>query len=218
MGIGREEALQVLEEIAVSMAEQYSSKPSPDALVKRALAQRDAVLKAIAARLAEKGESLSGPELEFIVQYAPEIAGRAAPALLQAALKTGAGYIVDALRDLWAIHGNPTKAPCPRCGFKSLTPDYTCIVCGSSVSEEEFKSHIGFESLLKRWAEHVPRELVEEALRAGYVYYEDDEILAPSQPGSPLRIQVFLSRREKEALRELVASSRKGETRASTSY
>ena len=198
----------VLESIAAGIAEQYSSKPSPESVARRAAAQREQLLKAVAARLVERAEDLEPSEIEFIVQFAPEVAGKAAPALYQAAEKAGASHIVDALRDLWALYGSPTKAPCPRCGFKALTPDYTCIVCGASVGEEEFKRHVGFDRLLESWASRAPAELVEEARRAGYVYYEDDEVKAPSEPGSPLRVQVFLSKREREALERVLASRR----------
>ena len=200
MGIKKEEVIPLLEDIAMSIAEEYSSRPSPDSVAKRALAQRDSLLKAVAARLSEKGERLSLEELEFIVQYSPEIAGKAAPLLYQVARSYRADHLIPALRDLWSLHGKPTKAECPRCGFKALTPDYACIICGASVSEGEFKRYIGFERLLKTWAYRAPLQLLEEALRAGYVYYEDGEIKAPSEPGSRLRLQVFLSRAERSIL------------------
>ena len=214
MGVKREEAIPLLEDIALSIAEEYSSKPSPESVAKRALAQRDSLLKAIAARLSEKGERLSLEELEFIVQYSPEIAGRAAPLLYQVARSYGADHLIPALRDLWNLHGKPAGAECPRCGFKALTPDYTCIVCGASVGEEEFKGYVGFERLLESWAHRAPPQLVEEALRAGYVYYEDGGVKAPSEPGSRLRLQVFLSRAERMVL-EKVLSERASQTSSS---
>ncbi|MCE4611334.1 MAG: hypothetical protein F7B17_05120 [Desulfurococcales archaeon] len=216
MGVGREDVIPLLEDIALSIAGEYSSKPSPESVARRALAQRDALLKALAAKLAEKGEKLSLEELEFIIQYAPEVAGRAAPLLYHVARSYGADHLMPALRDLWSLYGNPTKAECPRCGFRALTPDYTCVVCGASVGESEFKARIAFERLLEAWALRAPLQLVEEAIRAGYVYYEDGEIKAPSEPGSRLRLQVFLSRSEREIL-EKALERVKAEKASSTS-
>ncbi len=196
----------VLEPIVMDIVQQVS-RPNPDSIVKRVVAGKQQFLKGLAARLIELGESLTREQLDFILMNAPELAGRAAPLLYHVAVKLGAGYAVEALRDLWQVYGQPTVAPCPRCGFKSLTPDYTCVVCGASVGEEEFKSYVGFRSLLKRLALRAPR-LAVEAARAGYVYYEDGEVKAPSEPHSPLAIQVYLGRGEREELLSLAEESK----------
>lgn len=203
LGVPPEDALEIIEDIASSIAEQYSSKPQPEAIARRIEAQRDVLLKAVAARLVERrGEDLSLQQLELVVQAAPEVAGRAAPLLYRAAAKHRADYIADALRGLWIRYGSPTKAECPRCGFRALTPEFTCLVCGSSVDESEVKQALGFEGLLESWALTAPSEMVREALRAGFVYYEDGEIRAPSEPHSAMALQLFLNRRERAVLEE----------------
>jgi len=188
----------VLEPIVMDIIQQVS-RPNPDSIVKRILAGRQQFLKGLAARLLELGDELRREHLDFILMYAPEIAGKAAPLLYHVAVKAGAEDAVEALRDLWVSYGAPTKAPCPRCGFKALTPDYSCLVCGASVSEDEFKVYVGFRVLLRRLAARSPM-LAREAARAGYVYYEDGEVKAPSEPRSDQAIQVYLSRVEKEEL------------------
>ncbi len=197
-GIDERVLRDVLEPIVLDIVQQVS-RPNPDSIVKRVIAGKQHFLKGLAARLLDLGDELTREQLDFILVNAPDIAGRAAPLLYHVAVRHGAHYAVEALRDLWASYGNPTAAPCPRCGFKALTPDYSCIVCGSSISEDEFKAHVGLRSLLQRLKIRAPR-LAIEAARAGYVYYDDGEVKAPSEPHSPSAIQVYLSRSEKEEL------------------
>ncbi len=202
----RELVEEVLTEIALSIAEQYASKPSPDSVAKRMIANREPLYKAVASRLASNPDRLGVEEVEFIVRAAPEIAGRSAPLLYDAIIRLGASHLLEELRRLWELYGNPTSAECPRCGLKALTPDYTCIVCGSQVDEREFKDHVGFHRSLRAWARASPPQIVVEAYRAGYVYYEDGIIKAPSEPRGRLALQVFLSRREKEELGEIAGA------------
>lgn len=197
-GIDEKVLRDVLEPIVLDIVQQVS-RPNSDSIAKRVLASRQQFLKGLAARLIELGDSLTREQLDFILIHAPELAGRAAPIIYPVVVKLGATHIVDALRDLWAAYGSPTAAPCPRCGFKALTPEYTCIVCGASVGEDEFKASIGFRELLRRLALRSP-VLAVEAARAGYVYYEDGDVRAPSEPRGELAIQVYLSRRDREEL------------------
>ncbi len=207
LGLSYDELREVIEPIVVEIVENRKTKPSIESLIKRIINNKQLLFKAIASKLAGK-EELTLEQLEFIITNAPELAGRAAPLLYDKARRLQADYLIDSLRYLWQRYGKPTRIRCPYCGFYSVTPDMKCIVCGREVDERDLKQSIGFEKLLREFAEHSDRALVEEVIRAGYVIY-DGEIHPPS--AAPLHragVQLFLSRREKELLRSILEEAR----------
>ena len=199
LGLTERELREVIEPVIESIAEARSTKPSDESLIKRITGNRHLILKAIAAKLAER-DDLSVEQLEFIVSYAPEIAGRMAPKLYRIAEKQGAEHIIDSLRHLWDRYGKPMSIACPYCGFRAVTPDLTCIVCGRSIEEDDLKRSIGFEGLLEAFARRAPKPIVLEVYRSGFVVY-DGEIHPPSMRSrAPLGVILYLSKKEKEAL------------------
>lgn len=196
----------VLEPIVYEIAGR-ASRPNPESIAKRVILMRGQFLKGVAARLLEFGGELTREQLEFVLVHAPDLGGRAAPLLYDVAVRLGASDLIESLRDLWEAYGRPTAARCPRCGFKALGPDLACLVCGAAVSEEELKRSIGFGDMLRRFAKSAPRRLVEEVLAAGYVYYEDGVLKAPSEPRGPYAVQLILGRREREELRAILTAA-----------
>ncbi|GBF09052.1 conserved hypothetical protein [Aeropyrum pernix] len=201
LGLSSDEIRDVLEPIVLEAASTLS-RPTAEGIARKIIGQKHLFLKALASRLAESVDRLTRERLEFIVQSAPEIAGKAAPALYDAARRLGADDIVEELRMLWEAYGSPTKARCPKCGFKALTPELWCLVCKRTSSEEEFKEYIGFQKLLEMWASRAPEELVEEVLRSSIIYYEDGALAAPSEPKTPLAVPLTLGSREKSIVKK----------------
>jgi hypothetical protein len=174
-------------------------------LVKRFTFYKEEVYKYLARKALEAG-SLNEELAEFIVYSAPEIAGKAASWLY--GLVKGSSAALDMLRSLWLRYGRPTPLICPVCNFSSLAPDLTCLICGSTPSEEDVKKANNFEEELKSAIKEWHRSLVEEVIRAGYVYYDynDREIKPPSmaKPGGA-KAQITLNVREKMMLREYLS-------------
>ncbi|MEB3806301.1 MAG: TFIIB-type zinc ribbon-containing protein [Desulfurococcales archaeon] len=204
LGLKEAELRDVIEPIVASIVEARKTKPTAESIIKRIINSRQTLYKAIAAKLLER-DTLSLEQLEFIVTYAPELAGRAAPKLYRIAKELNADYIVDTLRYLWQRYGTPTRVRCPYCGFDSVTPDLTCIVCGRSVEERDLKEEIGFDRLLADLARSGHRDVVEEILRAGFAVY-DGEIYPPSlRSRHPYGVILYLTRREKMLLKSLLS-------------
>ncbi|MEB3816850.1 MAG: hypothetical protein LRS46_02785 [Desulfurococcales archaeon] len=205
-GLSPDDIKDIVADIVQGIAASRSTKPSNESILKNILRNKDSLLKAVAAMLLDRGPPYTVEQLELIISYAPELAGRAAPLLYHEARRLGAEHIVEALRDLWRRYGRPTPIQCPRCGFHAVTPELTCMVCGASLSEEEVKRAVGFRRLLESFARRSSPQLVLEVIRAGYVVL-DDEVKPPSlkKPGE-FGVQLFLSREEKELLRSLLAS------------
>ena len=203
-GFSSDDAKDVIAEMIYAIAEGRSSKLTEDAALKKIMASKDSLLKALAVRLLYKGIRLSREQLEFIVSYAPEQAGAAAPYLYAEAKRLGATDIIDTLRSLWSRYGRPTPIECPRCGFRAVTPDLTCMICGAELSEREIKDHMGFKRVLVETAKSLHPRLIEEMIAAGYVVIDGD-IHPPSMaPRQGFSLTLHLSRDEKESLRSLL--------------
>ena len=207
-GFSADDVKDVIAEMVYAIAEGRSSKLTEEAALKKIMASKDSLLKALAIRLLYRGIRLSREQLEFIVSYAPEQAGAAAPYLYGEAKRLGATDIIDTLRSLWSRYGRPTPIECPRCGFRAVTPDLTCMICGAELTEKEVKEHIDFKRILVEAAKKLHPRLVEEIIAAGYVVVDDD-IHPPSMaPRQGFSLTLHLSRDEKETLRSLLQGGR----------
>ncbi len=196
----------ILEEIVAGIAESRSTKPSIESLINNIIRNKRMFYKAVAAKLILK-ENLTVEQLEFILDKAPELAGRAAPRLYRIAKDLGADHVIDGLRALWFQYGKPTPFTCPRCGFMALTPELVCMVCGEEVSEEEFKESIRFRELLKTLVEESPSSAYE-ILSAGFVLYDGVRLGPPRSrallSGTPL-IGLYSYSGEKRLVAEIAS-------------
>jgi len=208
IGIGVDDIRDILEDIIQGIAESRSTKPSIESLVKNIVRNKLLFYKSIATKLIFK-DNLTLEQLEFIVSYAPEAAGRAAPKLYHVAREIGADHIVEALRALWARYGKPTPFTCPRCGFRALGPDLRCMVCGAEVTEEEIKKLIDFNKIITIIAKNNPVAAFE-IVSAGFALYDGETVRPPSArpllSGRPV-IELYLTRSEKEEI-ERIARNR----------
>ncbi|MGC9071169.1 MAG: hypothetical protein ACP5HK_00510 [Acidilobus sp.] len=203
-GITLDDAKGVISDMVYAIAESRSSKLTDEVALKKVTAAKDNLMKALANVILSRGTRLTREQLEFIVSYAQEAAGKAAPYLYHEAKRLGADDIVDTLRSLWLQYGKPTPVECPRCGFRAVTPDLACLVCGAQLSERELKEHMGFSRLLIETAKRLHSRLVEEMISAGYVVL-NGEIRPPSlAPRDGFAIVIHLSRAEKDSLRSLI--------------
>lgn len=202
----------IVADIVGGIVENRATKPTIESLVKNLERNKRMVLKAIAAKLVAL-EDLSVEQLEFILAYAPEIAGKAAPHLYRIAKEKGADHVIEALRVLWVQYGTPTRIECPYCGFNSVTPGLYCMVCGREVRESDLKEKIGFRGLLEMFASTAPLSLVQEILSSGFVLY-DGEIKPPSmRPQSPGAVELFLTSEEKKLVSRIIEERLKGGSR-----
>ncbi len=208
LGLRREEYVEMLKPIVSGLLEQYSSRPSKQAVASKLLANPRPVYLYAAAYVLEKREELTEEQVEFIVSNAPEIAARYASRLYEAAVKHGRRDLVAMLRSAWEQYGHPTPVPCPRCGFRAVTPDLVCMVCGYELDEKEAKEAIDFEARLREFAEMYPASDVREAVERGYVIVGVDYLKPPSADREPTDIVLHLDQRERELLRRLLVEKR----------
>ncbi len=202
IGIPREIVASMIREIVLDLASQMATKPKPDPVFNRIKRNIAGFEKALAAKLLEKTEEPRGDVLEFIITRNPELAVKAAPRLYPLLKRVNRGDLVEVLRDLWNSSPRGFPLVCPRCGFRSLTPDFTCVVCGYTAREEEVKEANNFEEKLSELMERLDSKSLEMLLQKGFVYVLPDGRLdvgdkAETQ-SSPV---IFLSKSERELVR-----------------
>ncbi len=201
LGLTEEELTEALE-APVSMV-LGASKPSIEALIKRLKRHLTNVYSMIAAYILENRDRLTAEQLEFVVAYGGRVAAGAVGRLYDEARRLGREDLVPLLRAAWEKYGKPSPVKCPRCGFRAVTPDLTCTVCGHTVSEDEARRQLGFEEMVKVFAETADERSLKEALEAGVVYVTGTGVwtlrLAPREkPG----VIIGLSEEEKRVIRE----------------
>lgn len=202
--VGFDIVYEIVRDIVEGIVSSRSTKPSVDSVVKQIASSPQAFLKALAARLLEDVDSLTDEQLDFIVTNAPDLAGRAAPLLYRRALEVGARHVVESLRHLWNVYGKPTPITCPRCGFRSVAPNLTCMVCGAVLDESEVKESVRFKELISEFAEKADPALVQEVLRAGFVLL-NHEVNPPSLRASlSFYVELYLSSEEKRMVKSIL--------------
>ncbi|MEB3772543.1 MAG: hypothetical protein GSR82_02550 [Desulfurococcales archaeon] len=198
MGIPREVVRSIVSEIAENIAEQMVSKPKPGPVYNRINRNIHLFEKALAAKLAENPETLTGDQLEFIITRNPELAGRIAPLLLDRLKEEGRDDLVEVLRELWAEEHPEFQLKCPRCGFRSLAPDFHCVVCGYEASEEEVRKHNNIDQELETFIENAGPSELRKLLSTGFFYYTTGIELPGDDSGKGYMF--FLTRRDRERI------------------
>ena len=215
LGLTREQYLELLKDIIIQLYGSLSSYTKASVLAKRFMRYRDRVYPVIAARLASMLDKFNDTQLEFIVfNIGDEVLGLA-PKLYEYLRKVGRDDLISMLRSKWAtawINRRSKVLPveCPKCGFNSLMPDLTCLVCSSSVSEKELKERIKFKELLKEFSNLASCDELKEVLKRGYVRVNNVGIVPPSFPRSRVDIEVYLSGNEINIVKSAYESKCKG--------
>lgn len=203
LALDRDSYKEMLKPIVEGILEQYSSRPSKDAVISKMQGALNNVYMMASAYLLEKLNRLTPEQLEFVATYGGPVAARYISRLYREALRSNRTDLLPILRSLWEQYGRPTPIPCPRCGFRAVTPDLECMVCGYVLSEREAKEAIDFEYRLAELVEFYPASDVLDAIDKGIVLV-GETIKPPSAPREPTDIVLHLSRSEKEKLRKLL--------------
>ena len=209
LGLSRDQYREMLKPVVEGILSMYSSRPSNDAIIGRMRTTAQNLYMMASAYLLEKMDKLTQEQLEFVVANGGPVAGKYAPKLYRIAVELGRTDLIPQIRYLWEMYGNPTPIPCPRCGFRALTPELRCMVCGYEAKEKEVKKVLDFEARLKEFAEEASVEEVREVIEKGFVVV-GETVKAPSAPREPFDVELRLTREELSLLRKLVEERRRG--------
>jgi len=208
LNLTRQEYVEILKPIVEGIASTYS-RPSKEAILARLKAVADRVYMMVSAYLLEKKENVSEEQLEFIVSYGGPVLCRHVQRIYSQLKVYGRSDLIGQLRVSWERYCNPTPISCPRCGFRALTPDLVCMVCGYEAGEEEVKRAIDFEQKLREFVEIYDKASVEEAIERGYVLV-GETVKPPSAQREPYDIELRLSKSEREFMKRLLSERKIG--------
>jgi hypothetical protein len=211
LGLKKETWVDVLKDILVDLYGSTSSYKSVDDIVRRLLRNSDRVFPAIATRLAHVLDNPSPDQLEFIASNVGDSILELAPKIYGWLTKLGRNDLLGTLRFKWRTAWSRSRTAvlpvaCPKCGFNALMPDLVCLVCGFSVSEGELKKHISFTEKLKEFLNSLDCQELAKLLKYDYVLVNDLGVKHPAGDRSPIDIEVFLSKSEKDLVREAYGS------------
>jgi len=175
--LGKELIKSVLDMIITSS----SYKPSLNVLLKRIDRHRRKINKLISAILLESLSSLNTEQLEFIINYGEEVIIPYISDLYKYALKHGREDLIGYLQYLWDKYGRKSSIQCPKCGFYSIMPDLSCIVCGHIVSEEYIRERLGFDEKFNEYLSNASVARLREVIDIGFVLVSDIDIKSPRE-------------------------------------
>lgn len=209
LGLTRQEYVEMLKPVIEGIASSYS-RSSKEAILARLRTTADRIYMMASAYLLEKKEKMTEEQLEFVVLYGGPVLCRHMQRVYNQLRMYGRDDLIGQLRLSWERYCNPTPIPCPRCGFRALTPDLVCMVCGYEADENEVKKAIDFEQKIREFVEMYDKASVEEAIERGYVLI-GETIKPPSAKREPCDIELRLSKSEKELMRRLLSEKKMGQ-------
>ncbi|ADV65332.1 hypothetical protein [Desulfurococcus mucosus] len=169
LDLGEETARTIAREIAEMVVSSYASKPSPDSILRKIQRSREQVNEYIAGRILEMIEKPGPLTLEFLVSNGGRAILREVGRIYKLLSEYNRLDLVDALQNLWNKYGGKGMVRCPKCGFNSVSPDYTCIVCGSPVPEKHVREELGFAEKFKQYVKAASIAELREVLDAGFL-------------------------------------------------
>ena len=217
LGLSKDKYKELLSDIIVQLYGSLTSYSNVKTLAKRYARARDRINELLAARLAYMLKEPTHGQLEFIVyNLGPNTTLSVAPKLYPILKKKGLDDLIDILRVKWrsawlAKRREGLLPPCPKCGFNSLTPLMTCLVCGSSVSDSEVRSTADFKEKFKEYVSEASCEDLRKLLRHSSVLYSDLGIKPPWEGRGRVDVEVYLSRAEVELIKSEIERRCRGQ-------
>ena len=147
-------------------------------------------------------------QLEFIVNSVNEGVLQVAPRIFEFIHRTGRDDLLDILRVKWANAWLRRKldvlpAECPKCGFNSLMPNLTCLVCGTSFTDREYKTGSNFMDEYLRFLKGMSCEELERLRKYDYVLVDGAGIKPPWEDRIPIDIEIYLGSKDKQLLKKV---------------
>ena len=208
LGLSEAQYIELLHDILTQLYGSLTTRKDVETLVKRYDRNKELINELIANRLIQMFENLSPSLLDFIVASVKDSVLSVAPRIYSQIIREKRTDLIEILKIKWfnAWITHRTRIPpitCPKCGFNSLMPDLSCLVCGSTVSESLLKKHVDFEKNLERFARELPCNELRDLLNYDLVLINSEGIKKPTDIKSPVDIEVYLTPKEKKVIREV---------------
>ncbi len=206
LGLTREQYIDLLKDIIIQLYGSTSSYAKAEVIAKRFMRYSERVYPIIASRLTMQLSKFTPTQLEFIVYNIGDSILGLAPKIYVEVKKAGRDDLLQILRNKWANMWLKNKLPvlpteCPKCGFNALMPDLSCLVCGASVSEREVKERINFKEALADFVSSLTCEQLSDLIKYDYILVNGLGLKHPKERRTPIDVEIYLSRSEKEIVR-----------------
>lgn len=211
LGLSEAQYVELLHEILTQLYGSPTTRTDVETVVKRYNRHKETINELIANKLIYVFETLPPHLLDFVVASIRDSVLFVAPKIYEQIVKEKRTDLTEILRIKW-FDGWVRKKyrippiTCPRCGFNSVMPDLSCLVCGFSVSESQLKKHVDFERNLERFVKELSCGELKELLNYESVFINSQEIKKPTEIRSPVDIELYLTPKEKKIIRETYIS------------
>lgn len=216
LGLNEKQYKELLSDIIIELYGSLTSYSNVKVVAKRYLRARDKINEVIAARLAFMVDKLSPEQLEFIVfNIGVNTALSVIPRIYGFLKKLGRDDLLDVLRVKWRNSWLKKKyavlpPQCPYCGFNSLMPDLTCLVCGALVSEKDIVNSKDFKTKFAELVKALDCEELKNMLKHDVVLYNDSEVKLPTRGRLPVDIEVYVPQNLKSIIRSEIKEKCEG--------
>lgn len=179
LGLNTEQGYRVVSEILDKLYSESSTTPTLDAIIKKIKRHADQVNSMIALYLLTNKSILNDQQLEFVVINGGRVVVEYVSELYKLIKKKNRDDLVNQLMYLWEKYGYVSPVKCPKCGFRSIMPDYSCIICGYVVSEEYVREELDFDNKFKMYIEQASIAELRDVLNIGFVLLSDTGVYSP---------------------------------------
>ncbi len=207
LGLTKEQYKELLSDILIELYGSLTSYSNVKVIAKRYLRARDKINEVIAARLAFMLNELTPEQLEFIAfNVDVNTALSVIPRIYRFLRKLGRNDLLDILRVKWRNSWLKKKygvlpPQCPYCGFNSLMPDLTCLVCGALVSEKDIIESKEFRVKFMELIQGLDCTELRALLKHDIILYNDNEVKPPTQGRLPIDVEVYIPQSLKNIIR-----------------
>ncbi|MEM1703338.1 MAG: hypothetical protein QXQ31_04715 [Zestosphaera sp.] len=211
LGLSAAQYVEILHDILTQLYGSPTTRTDVETVVKRYNRHKEIINELIANKLVQMFENLLPNLLDFIVASVKDSVLLVAPKIYGQVVREKRTDLIEILKIKWfnAWVSKRHRIPpitCPKCGFNSLMPDLSCLVCGSTVSESLLKKHTDFERNLERFVSELSCNELRDLLNYDLVLLNSEGIKKPTEPRSPVDIEVYLTPKEKKVIRETYIS------------
>lgn len=207
LGLPDKLKLKITREILDIVVTSTSYKPSTETILKRISRNKELVNMVIAARMLEEIKDFTDEQLEFIVYYGNRMIIPEISRLYRILVKRNRKDLIGYLQYVWEKYGRPAPVNCPKCGFNAVMPDYTCYICGYTVTESYIREKIEFDVKFREFVKESSVAELREALEYGFIFVGKEGVKTPRAKFDPSKIyyQVYLKPKDIALIREEIS-------------
>jgi hypothetical protein len=194
LGLDDEKSRKIVLDVLDFVTQGLSSKPDLETVLRRIRRFKPQVNELISLRLLELVEKPTREQLEFIIYNGGRSVVNEVGKLYKLAREYGREDLISVLQYAWSKFGIRSPVQCPKCGFNSIMPDYSCFVCGAVVGEKYIREALGFSEKFRLFIETGSVSELRVAAERGYVLLGEDGVHHPlyKPPKPALLFQVYL--------------------------